>query len=92
MITSNNIITSIFKNLVKNGDVEFNNNSLKLPDHFTAMVKKIQNEFALIEWKGRIIPVKIEVPVSEGELLLLQLKKKTRINSSIESWPDHLQK
>lgn len=72
-----NLIAGILKNFLNNKEVELNNNSMKLPEHFLAVVKKIQNEFALIEWKGKIIPVKLEVPVKEGELLLLQLKKES---------------
>ncbi len=76
-----NLLAGIFKNLVV--EKSSTNGSqdpivLKLPAKLIATIKKIDQDLALLAWKGKSFYVQIDTPVKENELLLLQLKKESQ--------------
>ncbi len=75
------LLAGIFKNLVVEKSSATGSNdstALKLPVKFIAIIKKINQELALLTWKGKSFYVQIDTPVKENELLLLQLKKESQ--------------
>lgn len=48
---------------------------MQLPDLFIALVKQSGEDEAVLSWKGKVFQARIEVPVREGEKLLLELTK-----------------
>lgn len=46
-----------------------------LPARFLAIVKRIENEMALLQWNNKELKVKLDAPARPGETLLLSLKE-----------------
>lgn len=79
MFTEFKALTGLLKNLrISEKNAAITSAKQKLPAQFVALVKKVGKELVLLEWGSSTFYAGIEVPVKEGELLLLKLREESQ--------------